>query len=831
MTLQALGIVILFIALLALAILVLLNNPRVNVNRRFALSALAIAGWIVSIYLSLSSQDSTVTVWLGRLGFAFASCIPFSLLSLFRAFSDLPQTKGPAALLPGAFCALFVGFSLTPWIVGGAQIAATRTNFVYGPLHRAFGLYFLAYFLFALYTLWKTIRSSSGLKRLQLRYLLLGILLGGVGAITTNLLVPLVTKTSTYSVLGPYFSLLVVSFSAHAIIRHRLMNIRLVVRRGIVYLIAAVVAGGVFVAVLATLTRLMGVHRQDIPLGTEVIVALAVALAFQPLKGWIQNSVDRYLYRESYSYQQIVRDASRTIGANLDLQSLLGYVCDVAQQTIRPDLVSVYVCEPGGSTFSRAVNRVFSETSDMDKQRIVPSNSPLPAFLGMIRRPLLRDELGRSWDGDDAHAAVTHLVQLRGDFVLPMFSEYQLIGFIVLGQKLSGDAYFVEDVELLTTITNQAAIAVKNAQLYRQVVLVNEYVENILRTMDSGVVTIDHGGNIVLSNFTAERLTGFSREILATMKVDQLPRALAGQLRATLADGEPRLQEEATLPGLGNRRTPLVCSSSALRDDRGGIIGALIVFSDLSSVKALEGEKRRAERLASLGALASGIAHEIKNPLVAIKTFAELLPERFSDSDFRHDFSGVVIREIERIDGLVGRLRGLAAPSQEGVLPVDIREPILETLSLLRAQFEQSGTTVHRYLPEAPSFVSVASDQLKQLFLNLFLNAIEAMGHGGDLTVRGRLVERASENWITLEVSDTGPGIQDALKSKIFDPFFTTKSRGSGLGLAICHSIADAHRGSIRAENNAHGPGTMIVVEFPVAAGSLELVQSRSREH
>jgi len=235
--------------------------------------------------------------------------------------------------------------------------------------------------------------------------------------------------------------------------------------------------------------------------------------------------------------------------------------------------------------------------------------------------------------------------------------------------------------------------------------------------------------------------------------------------------------------------------------------------------------------LASLGALASGIAHEIKNPLVAIKTFAELLPERFSDSDFRDDFSGVVIREIERIDGLVGRLRGLAAPSREGVLPVDIREPILETLSLLRAQFEQSGTTVHRYLPEAPSFVSVASDQLKQLFLNLFLNAIEAMGHGGDLTVRGRLVERASEIWITFEVSDTGPGIQDALKSKIFDPFFTTKSRGSGLGLAICHSIADAHRGAIRAENNASGPGTTIVVEFPVAAGTLELVQSRSLDH
>ena len=831
MTVQGIGIFVLFVALLALAFLVLFNNPRATVNRRFTVAALAIAGWIVSIYLSLSSLDPTVTVWLGRAGFAFASCIPFALLSLFRAFSDDQRTRSSLAFVPELFCVLFVCLSLTPWIVAGAQVTSGRANFVYGPLHRAFGLYFLACFLFALFTLWMTIRSSSGLKRLQLWYLLLGILLGGVGAITTNLLIPLVTKTSAYSVLGPYFALLVVSFSAHAIIRHRLMNIRLVVRRGIVYLVAASVAGGVFAAVLALLTRLMGVNRQDIPLATEVMVALAVALAFQPLKGWIQNSMDRYLYRETYSYQQIVREASRAIGANLDLQSLLEYVCNVAQQTLRPDLISVYVCEPGGNTFSRAVERAFSETADKEEHRTIQSNGPLPSFLRVIRRPLLRDELGRSWDSAESHAAVTHLTRLRGDFALPMFSENQLIGFIVLGRKLSGDAYFVEDVELLTTITNQAAIAIRNAQLYQQVVLVNEYVENILRTMDSGVITIDYNGIIVLSNSTAERLTGFSREILPTMKVDELPRALAGQLRATLADGESRLQEEATLPGSGQRRTPLVCSSSALKDNRGGIIGALIVFSDLSNVKALEGEKRRAERLASLGALTSGIAHEIKNPLVAIKTFAELLPERFSDSDFRNDFSAVVIREIDRIDGLVGRLRGLAAPSREGIVPVDIREPILETLSLLRAQFEQSETTVHRSLPDVPQFVSVASDQLKQLFLNLFLNATEAMGQGGSLTVSVRVAERTTGDWIIAEVSDSGPGFQDAIRSKIFDPFFTTKSRGSGLGLAICHSIADAHRGSIRAENNIDGHGAVIVVEFPASVGALELAHSRVSGH
>lgn len=816
MTPQGLGILVLFVALIALAVLVLVNNPRATVNRWFSLASLAIAGWIVSIYASLSSQDPNITVSLGRLGFAFASCIPYTLLSMFRAFGDAPQNRrNITTMLPGFFCAVFVAASLSPWIVGGAVATDQRANFLYGPLHRVFGLYFMACFVLALYTLWKTIRSSSGLRRLQLLYLLLGILLGGIGAITTNLLIPLVAGTSAYSGLGPYFSLLVVSFSAHAIIRHRLMNIRLVVRRGIVYLIAAGVAGGIFATVLAALTVMMGERRQDLPLMTEVLLALTIALAFQPLKGWIQNSLDRYLYRESYNYQQILRDASRTIGSTLDLQTLLSYVCDVAERTCRPDLIAIYIRDAGTESFHLATHQGFDERATTSIQKPLSTTAALPAFLGAVRRPFLRHEIGRSVRNPDAQEAAQQLTSLGGDFALPMFSEHHLLGMIVLGPKLSGDTYFNEDIELLSTLANQAAISVKNAQLYRQVVLVNEYVENILRTMDSGVITIDASGKVVLSNSTAERLTGMPSDTLSRLTVDGLPADLALQLKETLSDGQPLLQMEITLAAPGDRRTPLVCSSSALKDDRGTIIGALIVFSDLSNVKALENEKRRAERLASLGALVSGIAHEIKNPLVAIRTFAELLPERFTDADFRDDFSGVVIREIERIDGLVGRLRGLATPSPATAPPVDLREPLVETLALLRAQCEQTRTTVRRELDTSPLFVAIDSSQLKQLFLNVLINAIEAMGAGGELTVKAHQRSRQGEPCVTVEILDTGPGIPDVIRSKIFDPFFTTKSRGSGLGLAICHSIVDAHRGTIRLENN-QGRGARLSVEFPV---------------
>jgi len=738
---------------------------------------------------------------------------------MFHAFStDRFTVKDPGVYIPAALCGLFALLSFSPWIVISSAEIDGHYTVVYGPLHKLFGVYFIGAFSFAISTLWRTIRTSSGLRRLQLRYLLLGIVLGGVGGTTTNLVIPLIWKTSAYSALGPYFTLLMVSCSAHAIIRHRLMNIRLVVRRGSVYLIAAIIAGSVFAAFLALLSIAMGKRQQEIPLATEVFVALVIALAFQPLKGWIQSWLDRYLYRESYNYQQIIREASRTIGSTLDLQALLNYVCEVARRTCRPDLIAVFVRDPGDPSFRLATHQSFGDTATARLDKPVEASNALPVFLHNARRPFLRDEFGRSLDVSQAREAIRELTSLGGDFALPMFSERHLLGFILLGPKLAGDAYFNEDVELLTTLANQAAIAIKNAQLYRQVVVINEYIENILRTMDSGVITIDHRGRVALCNSTAARLTGLSRERLTTLSVDMLPPPLGSQLHQTLADGNPRSQVETALPGEGDRRTPLVCSTSALRDDRGAVIGALIVFSDLSKVKALENEKTTAERLASFGSLVSGIAHEIKNPLVAIKTFAELLPERFSDTDFRDDFSKVVRTEIDRIDGLVGRLRGLAAPRPETEAATDIREPISETLSLLRGQLEQMQIRVQRNLGTSQALVSIDPAQAKQLFLNLFLNAIEAMAPGGQVGVSVVRLQRQGQPWIQVAVSDTGPGIPDAIRAKIFDPFFTTKAAGSGLGLAICRSITDAHRGSIRAETRLGGSGTTILVEFPAAS-------------
>jgi signal transduction histidine kinase len=256
------------------------------------------------------------------------------------------------------------------------------------------------------------------------------------------------------------------------------------------------------------------------------------------------------------------------------------------------------------------------------------------------------------------------------------------------------------------------------------------------------------------------------------------------------------------------------------------VFGIVAVFSDLTKLRELESEKRRTERLASIGAFAANMAHEIKNPLVAIKTFAELLPERFTEEEFRDQFSKVAIREIERIDELVGRLRGLVTHQPNQLSSVAIPVLLEEVLALLRGQLEQARISVTTVYEDTASIIAGDQAQLRQLFLNVLMNAVEAMQKGGSLTVTLSRKRTMEPNLLFVEVRDSGSGIPDQLLEKIFDPFVTTKAQGSGLGLSICQGIIEAHRGTIVAANNTPAPGATITIALPVAQSTSATVET-----
>jgi signal transduction histidine kinase len=800
---------------LTLGMLVLARNPRHWVNRAFALFAISVAAWSASGATNIAGVSAPL-FW-ARWSFLAGTVILFALVLFLYNYpfrNELPRSKA-FLVLTAAASLLCVLSTFTPFIVQNATNTPHGRSLTYGSLYRFFAAYVLWCLGYSIFLVVRRYLLARGAERRRLTYLFVALLVPLSLAITTNVVVPLITGSSRLSTYGPLFSVLMIAMIAHAIIRHRLMNVRLVLRRGVVYLISVAVCGSIFGLVIATADSVAD-RPKDLPLAFQVVLALAIALAFQPLKRWIQQGLDRYFYREEYDYPLIIRQASTRIASILDLQELLNYLSHTISTTLRPDLVAVYVSDKTAPAFSLASAYSPLDHATAALPASLPSTDPLVEHLLEHRQLLTTDEPSAGIHLATSTSAIRQLARLGGEYVFPMLFEGRLVGFILIGPKMSGDAYFSEDMELLTTLISQTGTAVTNAQLYGRVLLANEYIENILSTMDSGVITIDASGHVALCNSTAERLTGIPKSTLASLTVDELPHPLARQLRATLADGQPRLQIETDLPAR-TEQLPIVSSTAALTETSGTVLGALVVFTDLSKLKELEAEKRRAERLAAFGAFASGVAHEIKNPLVAIRTFAELLPERFSDPDFRDDFASVVIREISRIDDLVARLRGIAAtaPKQSGT--VDVREPIRDTVTLLRGQLEQSRTTVHYDFRDTHPLVVVDEAQLKQLFLNLMMNAVEAMGSGGDITVSVSRKQSEGRSTIVTEVADNGPGIPDGVKASIFDPFFTTKPRGSGLGLAICRGITDAHRGTIRAESGHGRRGTTITVELPAA--------------
>jgi PAS domain S-box-containing protein len=361
------------------------------------------------------------------------------------------------------------------------------------------------------------------------------------------------------------------------------------------------------------------------------------------------------------------------------------------------------------------------------------------------------------------------------------------------------------------TLANQAGIAIKNAQLYTQVVLANEYIQNIVKTIESGVVAIDERGHVSMFNRAAVQLTGFCPDQMEQQTAEVLPPSLRDLLKTTVADGTERTEPEIALPD-GTTTRPVICTTSPLRDPAGAILGAVAVFSDLTPFKQLEKERRRAERLAYFEILASSLAHEIKNPLVAIKTFAQLIPRRHRDEQFVAEFSRVVTREISRMERLVERLRALSRPSDRPQQPVDIRDPLRHAVEFLRPAFDEKRISIVLTLGRERAAVLGDPNELEQLFINLLMNAHEATPPDG--TVSAEVTATGTD--AAVAITDSGPGIPAELLEHVFDPFITTKPRGSGLGLTISAGIAATHRAKLRATNRPGG-GALFRVEFPLA--------------
>ncbi len=334
------------------------------------------------------------------------------------------------------------------------------------------------------------------------------------------------------------------------------------------------------------------------------------------------------------------------------------------------------------------------------------------------------------------------------------------------------------------------------------------FADEVVAHLPVGLIATDRSGQITFFNAAAEKITGLS---LAAVKDRQpggfLPASLCG-FQKKLASGTPITEQEVECRFAENRTVPVSVSAARIINEVGDFVGEVIMLRDLGEVRRLQEEVRRQEKLAALGGLAAGVAHEIRNPLSAIKGLATFFAGQFADGSEAREAAGVMIQEVDRLNRVITELLEFARPTDLKRRATDPAQLLGRSLKLIQPDATAKNIRTELNIGEGVGAASVDPDRLAQCLLNLYLNAIEAMPDGGVLAVH--CAPEGSEE-LVIAVSDTGRGIAPGSLGKIFDPYFTTKKTGTGLGLAIVHKIVEAHQGNIKAESTPGGGSTFTI--------------------
>ncbi|MFP3999262.1 MAG: ATP-binding protein [Desulfobacterales bacterium] len=337
--------------------------------------------------------------------------------------------------------------------------------------------------------------------------------------------------------------------------------------------------------------------------------------------------------------------------------------------------------------------------------------------------------------------------------------------------------------------------------------------DEVVSGLPEGLIVTDSRGLIILANPAAESISGLSAEdIMGRPAGEVLPENLAEQIAP--AGRQTRLREkemECKFPGKDT--VPLSVSSARIVNEEGMFIGSLVIFRDLTEIRALRQQMQRKEKLAAVGGLAAGIAHEIRNPLSSVKGMATYFKNRFTDDPDAKQAAQVMVQETDRLNRVISELLEFARPSQINAKPSDINQVLDHSIRLIQQEAEDHGISLLLQKGENLPLADIDPDRFVQCLLNLYLNSIQAMAKGGQITAETGFSE---EGGIVVRVSDTGPGISEQDLGRIFDPYFTTKPTGTGLGLAIVHKIVEDHRGHITV-NSTPGKGTVFTIHLQAA--------------
>jgi PAS domain S-box-containing protein len=809
---------------IVLGLLVFGTNTRRASNRGFLILSGIIGIWLVCLgFGSMSGNAGHAETWI-RLSSITAALIPTGLnilrWSIIRQKATWSEIFGGSrywllSYLPLAVICL-TKFFLNYVVIPGPDSVPKP---IYGPGFLVYCGYLVASTLILIITYFRNLQKTSGVQRIELQFVLLGCAAGWATGITF-VLMPVFTDNANMLQFLPLSATVLDGIMAYGIATHRIMEVPDVLRRIAAYALLTAYLLTLYAGVWYAAALLIGRVTPSFLPATHLLAALVVAFSLAPAHGHLQRFANRlFINVQPLDVGSTMQNANRILHSISTLDELLKRFAESIAEAVGADRVTILLSERDSFVqhFPAAL-----ESKPLD----LAGNDPLITTLEKHHEPLGAENIQRLHFSSTLKDAGHRLAELQSAIAVGIYSKAKVEGVMLLGPRLSGRIYGATEQDTLQILCNQLAVALENARLYTQVQDGKIYNDILLDNLVSGIIAANSEGVITVFNREAQRIARLSVADVLNQPMNVLPAPLARAIELTFEREFGLRDQEMTIHHGPGDETPVRLGSSIFRGHAGKVIGALLVFNDLTTLKKLELQVRRTDRLASLGTLAAGMAHEIKNPLVTIKTFTQLLPERYEDTDFRETFSSLIGQEVKRIDSIVNQLLRFSRPAKPNLAPTHLHEVLENSLNLVSEQARQKGITLVRSFTASQDFVHADADQLNQAFINFFLNAIESMSGGGHLSVATEIVrtdyfspnlwrERSAEGRIRVSIRDTGEGIQPEHVARIFDPFFTTKSHGTGLGLSVAHGIIQEHGGVIDVESEM-AKGTTFTIVFPL---------------
>jgi len=679
--------------------------------------------------------------------------------------------------------------------------------------------YLAVLFIAAAAVLWYNYRrAGTPILRQQLKWVTRGTILA-ITPFTLFYVIPSLTgalPTAAMKISLLSLGILPLTFG-YAIFRYRLMDVDLIFKRGMVYTLAAAAIIGAYFAVVGGIAELVNTQVPSSgPVGL-VVAIVVTALLFDPIRKWIQERIDQFFYRTRYDYRKTLIEFARELSGETDLDKMLSAVVDRLSRTLLVDRMAIFLAGDGPTTFVLAKSFGMGQTRGLDLAFLTVPRPEMDAghlfFENVHQVP--RETTGAQ------HA----ISRLELNYYIPCRAQKQTIAFLGLGKTVEGDFLSSEDVELLETLAGYLAIAIQNARLYASLEQkvaeyerLKDFNENIVESINVGVMAVDLSDRIESWNSQMEVMYALPRWQALTRPLSEVfPAAFAEEFyRVRQNPGIHNLYKFRLSTPTGEVRT-LNIAIAPLVTKKFNVIGRLIIMDDITERVALESQLSQADKLSSIGLLAAGVAHEVNTPLAVISSYAQMLSKQLQGDAQKGALLEKITRQTFRASEIVNNLLNFSRTSGAEFGEVDINKIIHDTLALLEHQFKTTRIRVQHELSSHVPLINGNAGRLQQVFLNLFLNARDAMPNGGTLRIA-----TANGDGVSVIVSDTGSGIAQEHIQRIYDPFFTTKTtprqgeaRGTGLGLSVTYGIIQEHSGKIRVESRL-GTGTTFYLDFPL---------------